>query len=80
MLGLNSSYPKGFILLYLWYDAKSVESEKHREELALFSNLIDREIDFRTMTYQELYRNICDLPKVDRSYLRAISKRYFPHL
>jgi len=77
ILGLKSNYPDRFSLLYLWYKINSNETKRHEEELKRFSVSIMGEIDFQTMTYQDLFDSIRCLPDVDPSYFEYLRQRYF---
>jgi hypothetical protein len=77
ILGLKSSYGGSFCLLYLWYKVNSPEATRHEEELARFSASIKDEINFRTMTYQDLFNRIRHLPDVDSTYIEYLEQRYF---
>lgn len=78
ILGLKSSYGSSFCLLYLWYKVNSPEANRHEEELARFSTSVNDEINFRTMTYQDLFNRIRHLPDVDSAYIEYLEQRYFP--
>jgi len=78
ILGLKCGSSGQFCLLYLWYKIDLDEAKQHEEELASFSTSIEHEIDFRTMTYQDLFNRISDLPDVDSAYLLYLEQRYFP--
>jgi hypothetical protein len=77
MLGLKCSYDRGFSLLYLWYKVDSKEATQHEEELSNFRNQIDGNLDFLTITYQELFENIKHIPNVSPAYFKYLEKRYF---
>ncbi|MBM2824658.1 MAG: hypothetical protein HW402_322 [Dehalococcoidales bacterium] len=77
VLGLTCSYYSRFSLLYLWYKVNSNEAKQHEKELAIFSISIKDEIDFQTMTYQDLFNRITRLPVVDSVYLKYLERRYF---
>ncbi len=77
VLGLTCSYLGQFSLLYLWYRTNSSEATQHEEELASFSIAIKDEISFQTMTYQDLFNKIRQLPDVDSAYINYLERRYF---
>ncbi len=77
ILGLKCSYSGQFCLLYLWYKINSNEAKQHEEELARFSISIKDEINFRTITYQDLFKRIRHLPDVDSAYIKYLEQRYF---
>ena len=78
ILGLRGSYGGSFCLLYLWYKVNSPEANRHEEELARFSTSVKDEINFRTITYQELFNRIRHLADVDSTYIEYLEQRYFP--
>ncbi len=81
ILGLATKFgPKGFQILYLWYEVPSIEAEKHRSEIVVFKEYVGDEVDFRDMTYQELFKAINKLPNKDRDYISYLRERYFPRL
>ncbi len=65
-----------FALLYLWYDIDSVESHKHKNEIALFREYIGQEVAFKVATYQDVFHKISELSNVDTRYLSYITDRY----
>jgi hypothetical protein len=78
ILGLKTNYNEGgFTLLYLWYDFASIEADKHRQEIQTFQNSIENEIDFRHLTYQELFKAVSLMRGVDKSYISYMKDRYF---
>ena len=59
ILGLKSSYPDGFTLLYLWYDVLGEEGAIHRKEINTFSEVVkDDDIRFHSISTQELNRMV----------------------
>ena len=81
ILGLATKFgPKGFQILYLWYEIPSIEAEKHRSEIVVFKEYVGDEVDFRDMTYQELFKAINKLSSKDRDYVSYLHDRYFPSL
>jgi hypothetical protein len=78
ILGLTcSSYDK-FTLLYLWYRIDSDEAIRHEKELTEFSSAVkDDGIDFRVMTYQDLFGELKKIPNVGSDYLDYLNRRYF---
>ena len=79
ILGLNNQDKKrnGFILYYLWYDFDSPEAEEHQGEIQKFTAAVTPEIDFRSMTYRELFKRITGIPTVDIKYTAYLRERYF---
>jgi hypothetical protein len=77
VLGLSCSYGGQFSLLYTWYKINSNEAKQHEQELARFSSKINDEISFQTLTYQDLFNRIRQLPDVDSAYLEYLERRYF---
>ena len=77
ILGLAKAYGKNFTLLYLWYDVPSHKAARHRAEIETFMLRLNGEIDFRTMTYQELFQKMQGNPAIDESYIKYLGERYF---
>lgn len=68
---------KGLCLLYIWYDAGTSEADEHRDEVVRFSAALGQEIDFRSMTYQDLYQRLRNEPEPMEGYLAYLGSRYF---
>ena len=80
ILGLATGFgPKGFELLYLWYEVPSAEAERNRSEIMDFREHIGDEVNFREMTYQELFEAIRRLATADGDYISYLRERYFPY-
>lgn len=78
ILGLKNKYGcGGFTLLYLWYEVDSSEAQQHRKEIAEFQSYLKDEIDFRVLTYQELFSGVLEIKGVDEDYIRYLQNRYF---
>lgn len=77
ILGLYTAYRTGFTLLYLWYSVDSAEVQSHRREIREFEDSVKDEVDFRSMTYQDLFRNIREISNAGADYLDYLRKRYF---
>ena len=75
ILGLAKAHSDGFTLLYLWYDVPSPEASEHRSEIETFSQAVGDEIDFRAMTYQDLFRKIGGT--TGGEYAAYLADRYF---
>ncbi len=78
ILGLANKFGKEFTLLYLWYDHPSAEATAHRENINTFVQHLNGEVDFRTMTHQELFQKMQGNPAVDEKYIAYLKERYFP--
>ena len=82
ILDLAEKFGRNFTLLYLWYDYHSsgglTGAAEHRADIETFKRSLDGEIDFRAMTYRELFQKMQDNPTVDKAYLAYLAKRYFP--
>jgi hypothetical protein len=77
ILGLRTSFPKGFRLIYLWYEVDSAEALQHRRELAEFQDHVTSDVDMVAMTHQELFSKMKLIPDAGADYLRYLSTRYF---
>lgn len=81
ILGLTRAFgATRFSLLYLWHEVPSREAKSHRQELKEFENYIGHEVDFRQMTYQELFHTIRECHSMSEDYIRYLAERYFSHL
>ena len=78
MLGLTRAFGRGrFTLLYLWYEVEGSEvSDRHRDEVTKFSQLIADEVQFRAETYQGFFLRLAPhvMGTPYEGYLRS---RYF---
>lgn len=77
ILGVVNTFQKDFTLLYLWYDYPSSEAAEHRAEVETFMLRLNGEIDFRAMTYQELFKNMQAASAIDSAHLAYLAERYF---
>ena len=77
ILGLNTSFPKRFSLLYLWYGVDSEEAERHWREITEFESFVEGDVDFRVMTYQDLFKRIQKMLRAGTDYVRYLRERYF---
>lgn len=79
ILGLATKFgPRGFELVYLWYELPSSEVETHRQEIKDFKEQVGDDVYFRDMTYQELFNFIKKSLDADKSYISYLAERYFP--
>ncbi|MCL1597923.1 MAG: hypothetical protein M3094_01970 [Actinomycetia bacterium] len=77
-LGLKYAYgPKGFRLLYLWYDWPGEISEAHKGEIGRFVETVGGDFDFAALTYQELFEGLKEIPEPRPGYLSYLEDRYF---
>lgn len=78
LLGLTNHGGK-FELVYLWFDMPGFrEAEVHRDEIGLFEELVSREVQFRSLTYQQLFKNLLvHAGDQHEEYLQKLSERYF---
>lgn len=77
-LGLATQLDNRFSLHYLYYDWTGSESEPHRTEINDFANRVGPELRFRALTYQELFRRLCNCDGCGPEYLSYLESRYFP--
>lgn len=81
VLGLAQPSVGQFTLFYLWYAVPSDEARQHGEEIKAFADEIGPELDFRALTYQELFSSaLRDLGAEHVAYLSYVGERYFPAL
>lgn len=76
-LGLKRRFASDFDLCYLWYDVPgSTAAELHRAEVATFTEEVVCEIEFRSLTYQELFRSLSRVIQ-ESNYGKYLKSRYF---
>jgi hypothetical protein len=81
VLGLAQPSVGQFTLFYLWYSIPSEEAGHHGEEIKEFAGGIGSELDFRALTYQDLFSSaLCDLRPEHSAYRSYIEERYFKKL
>jgi hypothetical protein len=78
-LGLAKRGERRPALVYLYYDWSGPEAPVHRDEIERVQTRLAGELDWRVLTYQELYRALCAVPGVERAYLDYLAQRYFGH-
>jgi hypothetical protein len=66
-----------FSLLYLYYEWSGPAAREHRRELAHFAGRVDAELDFRWLSYQDLFHRLKESAGVDAAYLAYLEARYF---
>ena len=86
-LGLATQLGKGkFSLYYLYYDwsGESNEARKrsktHKDEIDVFSDRVRKELCFKALTYQEVYKQLRESDPPDEEYadyLCYLGERYF---
>ena len=80
-LGLSRRLgPKNFSLYYLCYDWSCAESKNHKEEIERFRNRVGGELQFKALTYQEVFKGLPASRPADseyRDYLHYLKGRYF---
>ncbi len=80
-LGIAKSLDNDSELLYLYYDLEDQNSRignNHRDEIKIFTDLIEGELKFRTMSYQKLFRELKKSDsEIDKDYLDYLEARYF---
>jgi hypothetical protein len=65
------------VLCYLWYDVPgSAAAEEHRAEVARFGEAVTCEIEFRSLTYQELFASLPTHIR-ESEYGKYLNARYF---
>ena len=76
-LGLKRSCMPGSVLVYLYYDRAGREAATHRAELEHVSERLRPEVDWRVITYQELFAALRAAPSAARDYVQYLEQRYF---
>lgn len=78
-LGLACS-ASPFELVYVYYDVEGPESAEHRDEVADFASRIADDFQFRSTTYQDVFRRMRgNAAEHDRAHLDYLSARYCPN-
>jgi len=78
-LGLAHAFaPDRVRLLYLWYEIPGDEATAHRRELDVFSQAVAGDVDFRSLTYQQLFRRLQAQEGEHPQYVAYLRDRYFP--
>lgn len=78
-LGLKKAHgPMGFRLLYLWYEWPSRTAAEHRAEIDRFAEIAQMDLEFASMTYQELFQRLDTVEEPRPGYMSYLSDRYFP--
>jgi hypothetical protein len=76
-LGVARMKTGTFELFYIYFDWKCPEGEIHADEVARFAELVGEEIQFRALTYQDLFKRLASTIREDDSgYLDYLSARY----
>jgi hypothetical protein len=81
-LGLRraaSSAKRGFSLFYVYYDWQCPLRERHLREIDSFAERVGKELDFRSISYQNLLTDLGSGLQAadDRAYLAWLTDRYF---
>jgi hypothetical protein len=77
-LGLATTTPHGVSLMYLYYEVPGKHAETHRTEIADFAGRLKPELNFRALTYQDLFSRMRrDLGSEHGEYITYLRDRYF---
>lgn len=77
-LGLATNLKQNYSLCYLYYDWPSPESAAHQLEVDRFAGRVGRELRFRIITYQTLFRRLSQkCGPGDDEYTGYLRSRYF---
>jgi len=66
-----------FVLVFLWYRFPGIEVDTVESEVSEFKRRIGNEVDFKSLTYQELFQNLSGEGLKHRDWLEYMSNRYF---
>ena len=64
-------------LMCVWFDSRCEEASEHRDELNRFRSLIDITIDFRAVTYQDVFASLLRESEPVQGYHTYLWDRYF---
>ena len=78
ILGLWNTDGAGFELIYLWYEVPGTsDSDRHKAEVEIFKGRIGNEVNFRSITYQQLFAAIkAQCGGRHQDYFDRFSRRY----
>lgn len=72
-----------FVLLYLYFDYPGERSDAHRGEIRSFAAQVGGEVQFMSLTYQEVFSALSAAVAADAEtveYVNYLDARYFSHL
>ena len=52
-------------------------TDGHQEEILVFEDHVQSEVDFRHMTYQDLFKTVRQIAGIDPRYISYLEERYF---
>ena len=77
-IGLARQFgPKGYVLLYLWYDVGGNDGTAHRRNIEEFASRVGTEVHFEHRTHQELFFGMKGRLHEHQEYERYLGQRYF---
>jgi len=76
-LGMATQLGDRFSLYYIYFDWPGTKTEKHSQEIERFSALVDSGLQFKAISYQELYSSLKQVGGVDEGYMSYLRARYF---
>jgi hypothetical protein len=79
ILGLATTFSRfdSIHLRYVWFDCNGDEDNIHRKEIAEFTSLLNDEVDFAAIRYQDLYARLASTREPEPGYLAYLKSRYF---
>ena len=78
-LGMATQLGTRFSLWYLFFDFDADPAGEHSNEISDFSRSVAPELNFRAMTYQQLFKRLeASAKPEDSTYLLYLRSRYFP--
>jgi hypothetical protein len=76
-LGLKNAHgPRGFRLLYLWYEWPSAIADAHVDELSRFARVARLDFEIESLTYQEMFQRLQNVDEPQHGYLSYLRDRY----
>lgn len=77
-LGMATRHPGRIGIHYLYYEWSGPMAREHRKEVERFAERVGAELDFRWLSYQELYARLrASAAATDTEYLAYLEARYF---
>jgi hypothetical protein len=77
ILGIATETKHSPRLLYLWFDTGCQEALAHTDELVRFAQSIDDAVDFKALTYQEIFGRLRSSDQPVPGYFHYLTNRYF---
>lgn len=64
-------------MIYLYYQLESPVSETHKKEIKRFKEALNGELNFREITYQDVFESLKKMSKSDHKLFDELESKYF---